>query len=71
MEKIHSKERRCPSCKKKFASDPTSNLMVLPFCSKRCRDVDLGNWLDERYIVAKSDLSELDEDQLRDLEFHV
>lgn len=22
-----------------------------PFCSKRCRDLDLGAWLDERYTV--------------------
>ena len=22
-----------------------------PFCSARCQRIDLGNWLDERYIV--------------------
>ncbi len=22
-----------------------------PFCSSRCQRIDLGNWLDERYVV--------------------
>jgi ribosomal protein S12 methylthiotransferase len=30
---------KCPICKKKSRSDPE-----LPFCSERCRIIDLGNW---------------------------
>jgi len=26
-----------------------------PFCSERCRLVDLGNWLDGKYRVATTD----------------
>jgi endogenous inhibitor of DNA gyrase (YacG/DUF329 family) len=22
-----------------------------PFCSERCRTIDLGAWLDERYVI--------------------
>ncbi|MCK6471318.1 MAG: DNA gyrase inhibitor YacG [Planctomycetes bacterium] len=24
---------------------------AFPFCSKRCRDVDLGNWFSENYVI--------------------
>jgi uncharacterized protein len=36
----------CPIC----AKDTHQN--YLPFCSKRCADVDLGRWLTESYMVA-------------------
>ncbi|MCY4643929.1 MAG: DNA gyrase inhibitor YacG [Bacteriovoracales bacterium] len=39
----------CPRCKKKFnyyASD------FRPFCSKRCKMIDLGHWLDESYTIC-------------------
>ncbi|HEX9101281.1 MAG TPA: DNA gyrase inhibitor YacG [Polyangia bacterium] len=39
---------RCPTCKKDVAPDAKS----FPFCSERCRLVDLGNWLDGRYRIA-------------------
>jgi endogenous inhibitor of DNA gyrase (YacG/DUF329 family) len=35
----------CPICKK-----PTDKT-YRPFCSKRCADIDLGNWVGERYVV--------------------
>jgi len=38
----------CPICKKKVRrSDPE-----FPFCSERCRVLDLGNWASGRYRVA-------------------
>lgn len=39
---------RCPTCKKDVAPDGKA----FPFCSERCRLVDLGNWLDGRYRIA-------------------
>jgi endogenous inhibitor of DNA gyrase (YacG/DUF329 family) len=36
----------CPICGKSF--DPEAS-PALPFCSERCRQIDLGRWLDERY----------------------
>jgi uncharacterized protein len=39
---------RCPTCKQSVAPDAKS----FPFCSERCRLVDLGNWLDGRYRIA-------------------
>lgn len=33
-----------------------------PFCSSRCRDVDLGRWFSESYRVPAEELDMLDED---------
>lgn len=38
----------CPICKKAFDAERSS---ALPFCSPRCREIDLGRWLDEKYTV--------------------
>ena len=37
----------CPICKKKVApGDPE-----FPFCSERCRIIDLGNWATDKYVI--------------------
>ncbi len=34
-----------------------------PFCSRRCRSIDLGRWLDEEYrLPAEADGGQPDED---------
>lgn len=42
-----SEERRpaCPICRR--PAEPEFR----PFCSQRCADVDLGRWLNERYVI--------------------
>jgi len=37
---------RCPTCGKLFEPDQTA---AMPFCSDRCRSIDLERWLDEKY----------------------
>ncbi|MFI5301328.1 MAG: DNA gyrase inhibitor YacG [Polyangiales bacterium] len=51
-------ETTCPICRRRFdaAAAPTR-----PFCSQRCKMVDLGQWLTESYRVPGEDLVE-DED---------
>ncbi|MGQ9605247.1 MAG: DNA gyrase inhibitor YacG [Thermogutta sp.] len=39
---------RCPICGKQF-SPPQSS--ALPFCSERCRTIDLYRWLKEEYTL--------------------
>jgi endogenous inhibitor of DNA gyrase (YacG/DUF329 family) len=39
---------QCPICKKKVAFGSKQ----MPFCSQRCRDIDLGNWADEKYVIS-------------------
>jgi endogenous inhibitor of DNA gyrase (YacG/DUF329 family) len=41
----------CPICKKPSTAESR------PFCSKRCKDVDLGRWFNGHYVV------ETDEDE--------
>ncbi len=37
---------RCPVCSKASIKE------FKPFCSARCQDADLGNWVMEKYRVA-------------------
>jgi endogenous inhibitor of DNA gyrase (YacG/DUF329 family) len=46
--------RPCPICGKP-ASEAT-----LPFCSPRCRDVDLNRWLSNSYVVPGRENEEED-----------
>lgn len=39
---------RCPICKQEFDTDRSP---AMPFCSERCKRIDLGRWLDERYSL--------------------
>jgi uncharacterized protein len=39
---------RCPICKKKVALGD----LEFPFCSERCRIIDLGNWSAEKYVIS-------------------
>jgi uncharacterized protein len=39
----------CPICKKATDSDKDAEF---PFCSERCRLLDLGAWSAEKYVVS-------------------
>lgn len=45
------KKARCPRCGKEFGFTTVAEHKVFPFCSERCRDVDLGNWLTGKYAI--------------------
>ena len=45
--------RECSICRKPVA--PRAENPAFPFCSKRCRMVDLGRWLGEEYRVPDDD----------------
>ena len=48
----------CPHCKKDFSYYESE---FRPFCSERCKQIDLGHWLEENYAVpSNSPLSEED-----------
>lgn len=45
----------CSICKKPVPE----NSEAMPFCSKRCRVIDLGNWLGDKYrIPGESNVDE-------------
>jgi uncharacterized protein len=39
---------RCPICKKSVKSSDAD----FPFCSERCRVIDLGKWASGAYVVS-------------------
>lgn len=41
---------RCPTCKKRGDWFATS---FGPFCSKRCKLIDLGKWLGEEHAISE------------------
>ena len=55
MSETIAKIHKCPICKKVFTQET-----YVPFCSKRCADVDLGRWFNGSYAVPSEDLDELE-----------
>ena len=39
----------CPTCEKVIEYDKTSEYR--PFCSERCRLIDLGDWAQEKFSI--------------------
>ena len=39
---------RCPICQVDFSPEDTD---AMPFCSSRCKSIDLGRWLEEGYSL--------------------
>jgi endogenous inhibitor of DNA gyrase (YacG/DUF329 family) len=52
---------RCPTCGREWQADERPP--DFPFCSDRCRMVDLGRWLNEEYFVPGEPVSEEDDGQ--------
>jgi uncharacterized protein len=46
--------KRCPICGKPAAAESD------PFCSPRCRDVDLNRWLSGSYVIPGKETDEED-----------
>ena len=42
---------KCPICRQEV-----TDTKYKPFCSKRCADIDLGNWFVEKYVVEGNEL---------------
>ena len=50
---------KCPICQKEVKlEDP-----YMPFCSDRCRIIDLGNWASEKYVISSPIESDPDQDE--------
>jgi len=57
-------EVKCPNCKKKFNYYSSE---FRPFCTERCRLIDLGQWLTESYAVPAEKVTEEEYQKLEDL----
>lgn len=50
----------CPTCGNKVEWTETNK--VRPFCSDRCKQIDLGAWAEEKYVIrGKSDQEHMDQ----------
>jgi endogenous inhibitor of DNA gyrase (YacG/DUF329 family) len=51
---------RCPICKTPVPDEGPDRPQSFPFCSDRCKLIDLGRWLDGKYQVpvVEDDLDE-------------
>jgi uncharacterized protein len=50
----------CPVCKKEALPRPKNP--AFPFCSPRCRLIDLGKWLGEEYRVPDKQAEETEDE---------
>jgi endogenous inhibitor of DNA gyrase (YacG/DUF329 family) len=48
MRKKRISSLRCPTCRKLVAR----NEPEFPFCSERCRLIDLGKWASGKYVIS-------------------
>ncbi|MGH7489440.1 MAG: DNA gyrase inhibitor YacG [bacterium] len=53
MVEITSPIVACPHCAKPVPWTPESEYK--PFCSERCRLIDLGDWLSEKHVIPGED----------------
>lgn len=40
----------CPRCGRKTEFSPSNRWR--PFCSERCKSMDLGDWASDRYVIG-------------------
>ena len=48
MAKKKLRSLRCPTCRKLVLKDEPD----FPFCSERCRTIDLGKWASGGYVIS-------------------
>lgn len=58
---------KCPACKSAFNYYSSE---FRPFCSQRCKNIDLGHWFSESYkvpgekVMGEQDLNEFEVDEV-------
>ncbi|MES2684267.1 MAG: DNA gyrase inhibitor YacG [Pseudomonadota bacterium] len=50
---------RCPHCSKPSLIAPANAWR--PFCSERCKLIDLGDWMEGRFVIPVAPSDEFDE----------
>lgn len=43
----------CPNCRKILFYREIKDLPYFPFCSERCKLIDFGAWMDEKYRIEE------------------
>ncbi|MBN2595072.1 MAG: DNA gyrase inhibitor YacG [Sedimentisphaerales bacterium] len=58
-------KHRCPICNKivkASLTEKSEEAKFFPFCSQRCKYIDLGVWLDAEYKIISTDQSQESEE---------
>lgn len=55
-----SKTAACPQCRQPASLDPANRFR--PFCSERCKMLDLGDWFGGRYSIPVVEPDAVSED---------
>ncbi|MEK6674170.1 MAG: DNA gyrase inhibitor YacG [Planctomycetota bacterium] len=58
--RLHVPTFDCPTCGEQKTVENKEELAYRPFCSYRCKMIDLGRWLDGTYCVSEPTGSESD-----------
>ncbi len=58
----------CPTCARKVEWTPENKFR--PFCSERCKQIDLGAWAEEKYTIPGAAPNELQDNPLDDEDKH-
>jgi len=57
----------CPTCRKVSSVSRNEDAPFRPFCSHRCKMVDLGKWLDGTYRISEPpSVDEIGQDDIGD-----
>ena len=51
----------CPICKRALPYVHGAAPKTQPFCSARCKTIDLGNWLGDGYVIVGASLDHVEE----------
>ena len=65
MEESDTQVIECPVCNRKVCFKHFSDATYFPFCSRKCKLVDLGRWFNEEYSIER----DLDVSDFEDAEF--
>ncbi len=60
----------CPTCQTDVSVDKPEDLSTRPFCSERCKMVDLHKWFSEEYRISDPIPADIDLDELDAEDYH-
>ncbi len=61
---------RCPLCGKTFETSTLAEWPGFPFCSERCKLIDLGRWIDGDYAIPGAEPEKEDEPSAKNTDEH-
>ncbi len=57
---MHKKVQKCPIC----TTELSNSVNTAPFCSNRCKEIDLHKWFTQAYSVPVVEYDDIDSEDL-------